>query len=229
MSEENSRQIKVMANLLGANDLQAEVNRTHFQKNHCLAVNVIGSPGAGKTSLLERTLTHLGDAFSAAVIEGDIFTSRDADRIAALHIPVRQINTGGACHLDSQMVGDILPAFDWNRLDVVVIENVGNLVCPADFDLGEEFKVVVLSIAEGDDKPAKYPVIFRNAKAAVINKVDMKALCAVDIEKMKKEIMGIHPEIRVFEVSCRTGEGLQEWLDWLAQEIQSFKARRIPS
>lgn len=225
MPEENLREIKVMANLLGANDVQAEVNRNHFKQKKCLAVNLIGSPGAGKTSLLEKTLTGLGTEFGTAVIEGDMFTSRDAERIAALNIPVLQINTGSACHLDSKMVNKILPAFAWDTLDVMIIENVGNLVCPADFDLGEDFKAVVLSIAEGDDKPEKYPVIFRNAKVAVLNKIDLEPFTEVDLAKMKAQITAIHPEIKIFEVSCRTGQGLAEWTAWLAGEIRAVKEK----
>lgn len=221
--EANHREIEVMANLLGANDLQAEVNRTHFRKNNCLAINIIGSPGAGKTSLLEKTLPLLAADMRVGVIEGDVFTSKDADRIAAQKTPVIQINTGGGCHLDSKMVGDVLPEFDWQATDIMIIENVGNLVCPADFDLGEAFKVIVLSIVEGDDKPAKYPVIFRNAKAVVLNKVDLEAFTDVNMKNMKDDIRAINPEISIFEVSCRNGDGLQVWVDWLKQEAANYR------
>lgn len=221
--DESLREIKVMANLLGANDLQAQVNKQHFEKKKCLAVNLIGSPGAGKTTLLENTLKSLAQDFGLAVIEGDIFTSKDAERIAALDVPVIQINTGGACHLDSKMVANVLPEFNWDEIDLVVIENVGNLVCPADFDLGENFKIVVLSIVEGDDKPAKYPVIFKNAKAAVLNKIDLEPFTEVNLERMKSDIKGINPEIQIFEVSSRTGQGLEVWRDWLRGEILAVK------
>lgn len=217
------REIEVMANLLSSNDMQAEVNRAHFRKNNCLAINVIGSPGAGKTSLLEKTLPRLTDFLHLGVIEGDIFTSKDADRIATHDIPVIQINTGGGCHLDSKMVSKVLPKFDWNAMDLMIIENVGNLVCPADFDLGEAFKVIVLSIVEGDDKPSKYPVIFRNAKAVVLNKMDLELLTDVNMETMKKDILSINPQIRIFEVSCRKGNGLEEWISWLSQEVLDYK------
>lgn len=221
----SQREIAVMANLLQNNDIHAEINRKHFQRNNCLAINIIGSPGAGKTTLLERTLSNLKAEHKVAVIEGDIFTSKDADRIAQYDIPVVQINTGGSCHLDSKMVEKALPEFQWEDLDLMIIENVGNLVCPADFDLGEEFKVVVLSVVEGDDKPSKYPVIFRNSKVAILNKMDLLSLVETDLETMKEDILKINPEIKIFEVSCRTGEGLNEWVEWLNKEVKQAKER----
>lgn len=225
--ESSRREIEVMANLLGSNDLQAEVNRAHFRKNNCLAINLIGSPGAGKTTLLEKTLPYLTGDLHVGVIEGDIFTSKDADRIAAHKIPVIQINTGGGCHLDSKMVGKVIPEFDWQALDLMIIENVGNLVCPADFDLGEAFKVIVLSIVEGDDKPAKYPVIFRNAKAVVLNKMDLEAFTDVNMESMKQDIRSINPDIKIFEVSSRNGNGLEVWTSWLSQEVKGYLENRL--
>jgi len=224
---ESRRQIQVMANLLGANDVQAEVNRRHFHRHNCLAVNIIGSPGAGKTTLLERTLTALAADCRIAVIEGDIYTSKDAERIARLDIPVIQVNTGGGCHLDSQMVGKVLPQFTWPGPELLIIENVGNLVCPADFDLGEALKIVVLSVVEGDDKPAKYPVIFRNSQAVVLNKMDLLPFTETDLAAMKRDIFAINPEIVVFEVSCRTGEGLAVWQDWLRQLIRKYQGGAV--
>lgn len=221
--EDKLREIQVMANLLGSNDTQAEVNRSYFSKSKCLAVNILGSPGAGKTTLLEKSLPTLCENLRVGVIEGDIFTSKDADRIAAYPVAVKQINTGGACHLDSKMISQILPEFKENELDLMIIENVGNLVCPADFDLGEAFKVVVLSIVEGDDKPAKYPVIFRKAKAAILNKIDLETLTDVNLENMKRDILRINPEIRIFEVSCREGTGLKDWTNWLSEEVKAFQ------
>ncbi|MHB8076226.1 hydrogenase nickel incorporation protein HypB [Desulfosporosinus fructosivorans] len=221
--ESNRREIEVMANLLSSNDIQAEVNRAHFRKNHCLAINVIGSPGAGKTALLEKTLPLLGVDMKVGVIEGDIFTSKDADRIAAQEVPVIQINTGGGCHLDSKMVSKVLPEFNWQATDLMIIENVGNLVCPADFDLGEAFKVIVLSIVEGDDKPAKYPVIFRNAKAVVLNKMDLETFTDVNMNNMKQDILAINPDIQIFEVSCRNGDGLEMWTNWLRREVTTYQ------
>ena len=217
------REIEVKANLLRSNDLQAEVNRSHFRKNKCLSINIIGSPGAGKTTILERTLSHITKEFAVAVIEGDIFTSKDADRIAEHQVPVVQINTGGGCHLDSKMVERVLPEFQWDKLDLLIIENVGNLVCPADFDLGEEFKIVVLSVVEGDDKPSKYPVIFRNSKVAVLNKMDLLPLVEADLDIMRNDILRINPEIKIFEISCRTGEGIQGWVEWLGEQVKEAK------
>lgn len=219
------REIPVMANLLQSNDFQAEINRKHFQKHNCLTINLIGSPGAGKTTLLERTIAVLKSKHNLAVIEGDIFTSKDAERIAQHDIPVVQINTGGGCHLDSKMVEKVLPQFQWDNLDLMIIENVGNLVCPADFDLGEDFKVVVLSVVEGDDKPSKYPVIFRNSKVAVLNKMDLLGLVETDLGVMKEDILKINPEIKIFEVSCRTGEGLEDWTNWLDDQVRKTKER----
>ena len=168
-------------------------------------------------------MPHLTVDLQVGVIEGDIFTSKDADRIAVHEIPVIQINTGGGCHLDSKMVSKVLPEFDWQATDLMIIENVGNLVCPADFDLGEAFKVIVLSIAEGDDKPSKYPVIFRNAKAVVLNKMDFELLTDVNMETMRHDIRAINPEIEIFEVSCRNGNGLKAWSNWLRHEVKAYK------
>lgn len=224
--ESNRREIEVMANLLDSNDTQAEVNRAHFRKHNCLTINIMGSPGAGKTSLLEKSLPHLCKELNVGVIEGDIFTSKDADRIATHQVPVIQINTGGACHLDSKMVSKVLPEFDWQAMDLLVIENVGNLVCPADFDLGEAFRVVVLSIVEGDDKPAKYPVIFRKAQAAILNKMDLEGLTDVNMEQMKRDIRGINPDIHIFEVSCRKGQGTVEWTSWLTQQVKAYQGSK---
>lgn len=225
--ESNRREIEVKAKLLGSNNSQAELNRIYFRENNCLAINVIGSPGSGKTTLLEKMLPYLADALRVGVIEGDIFTSKDADRIAVHKIPVVQINTGGGCHLDSKMIGKVLPEFDCQATDLMVVENVGNLVCPADFDLGEAFKVIVLSIVEGDDKPAKYPVIFRNAKAVVLNKMDLEAFTDVNMDNMKKDILTINPDIHIFEVSCRNGKGLQEWTSWLRQEVAAYQENKV--
>lgn len=219
--DSSKREIEVMANLLSANGLQAEVNRRHFREHKCLAINVIGSPGAGKTTLLERTIALIKERgkIKVGVIEGDIYTSKDADRIASHNVPVVQINTGGGCHLDSKMVSKVLPEFELTSLNLLIIENVGNLVCPADFDLGEELKVVVLSIVEGDDKPAKYPVIFRNSKVVILNKMDLLDFTEVNMDNMRRDILNINPDIAIFELSCRTGEGLKDWVDWLSDSI----------
>ncbi len=212
--------VKVMSNLRAANEAQAEVNSITLHKHNVFSFNLMGSPGAGKTTLLEKTINMVKNNAKMAVIEGDIYTSKDADRIAQHGVPVVQINTGGGCHLDAVMVGKVLPQFDLATLNILVIENVGNLVCPADFNLGEDCKVTVLSITEGDDKPAKYPLIFRNSQAVVINKIDLADYTDVNIDNMKRDILSINPEIKIFEVSCRTNQGLEQWCNWLLDNLR---------
>lgn len=214
------KEVKVMSNLKAANQAQAEKNAVTFGEQGVFSFNLLGSPGAGKTTLLERTITGLKDKVRMAVIEGDIFTTKDADRIFRHGVPVVQINTGGGCHLDAAMIAKVLPQFDLRELDMVVIENVGNLVCPADFNLGEDLKVVVLSITEGDDKPAKYPLIFRNSNAVVLNKVDLLDLTDVNLANMRADIQNINPKAMIFEVSCRSGKGIEAWCNWLVENLK---------
>lgn len=178
----------------------------------------MGSPGAGKTTVLEKTIDLLKDRLKLGVIEGDIYTTKDADRIEQHGIPVTQINTGGACHLDAAMVAKALPELNLEELDLLIIENVGNLVCPVEFNLGEHLKIAVLSVIEGDDKPLKYPLIFRQSSAVILNKVDLLPFCEVSLENMKLDILSINPGIPIFEVSARTGEGLKDWADWLVTQ-----------
>ena len=210
-------EIKVGAGVLDVNQATAENNRQVFDRQGTAAINIMGSPGAGKTSVLERTIEELTGRLRLAVIEGDIYTSRDAERIEKHGIPVRQINTGGACHLDARMVEKALPHFDFAALDLMVIENVGNLVCPVEFNLGEHHKVAVLSITEGEDKPQKYPLLFREAKAVVLNKIDLLDFTDVNMENLQKDILSINPRIRIFPVSARTGEGIRTWAGWLLE------------
>lgn len=219
-AEPEKNELKVMTNLRAANETQAEANSKLFTSKQVFALNLLGSPGAGKTSLLEKTLALLKGKVTAAVIEGDLYSSKDADRIAKYNIPVAQINTGGGCHLDAGMVAKVLPQFELDNLDMLVIENVGNLVCPADFNLGERLKVVVLSITEGDDKPAKYPLIFRNSRAVVLNKMDLLDRTDVNMENIKSDILSINPEAKIFEVSCRLNLGLEEWCEWLLDNLK---------
>jgi hydrogenase nickel incorporation protein HypB len=206
--------------LRAANETMAEENSKLFREKNVFAFNLLGSPGAGKTTLLEKTLALLKGRMRAAVIEGDLYSTKDADRIAKYNIPVVQINTSGGCHLDALMIAKVLPDFDLDNLDTLIVENVGNLVCPADFNLGEELKVVVLSIVEGDDKPAKYPLIFRNSAVAILNKMDLLNLTDVNMDNMKADILAINPEIKIFEVSCRQGVGLEEWCNWLLSNLK---------
>ena len=208
-------EIKVIKNILGENDRFAAENQVMFQNEHVFVVNFMGSPGAGKTSVLERTMEKLGDELKMAVIEGDLFTSKDADRIDKYGVPVIQINTAGGCHLDANMVQKTAKDIDLDALDLLVIENVGNLVCPAEFALGEDARAVVLSVTEGDDKPMKYPLMFKESDIALINKVDLAPYCNFNIESAKEDIEMLHPGIAVHEVSCTTGAGIDAWCDWL--------------
>ncbi|MDA8235752.1 MAG: hydrogenase nickel incorporation protein HypB [Clostridia bacterium] len=208
-------EIAIKTNVLATNDQLAAQNKDIFHRAGITALNIMGSPGAGKTTLLERTLERLKGQLRVGVIEGDIYTAKDAERIEAHGVPVYQINTGGACHLDAQMVQKALPHFNLAQLDLMVIENVGNLVCPVEFSLGEEYKVVVLSIIEGDDKPLKYPLIFKESTAAVLNKMDLLDFCDVNLVNLKRDILSINPEIKIFEVSSRQQTGLEQWVEWL--------------
>lgn len=212
------KEIKVVTNVLKANDRVSEKNRQRFDELGVLVMNVIGSPGAGKTTLLEGLIQRLRDHLKMAVIEGDIFTTRDAERIEAQGVDVVQINTGGGCHLDAMMVEDALAGMDLPAYDLLVIENVGNLVCPAAFQLGEDFKMVVMSITEGDDKPEKYPRIFQESKVLVVTKIDLLPYNQFHMERFLNEVKGINPELQVFLVSSQTGEGMEELSNWLCEE-----------
>lgn len=206
--------VKVVTKILEANDRLALENRKVFDRAGVFVVNLMSAPGAGKTSLLERTLS-CSDGLRIGVIEGDIAGTDDAERIERLGAPVVQINTGGACHLDANMVREVLDEIPLAVLDVVVIENVGNLVCPAEFKVGEDVKVMLLSITEGDDKPLKYPLMFQESAALVLNKMDLVPYTDADIDKIRRDSLSLNPGLKIFEVSCKTGEGIQEWLNWL--------------
>lgn len=213
-------EVEVKTDILSANDRAALDNRRLFNEAKLMVLNIMGSPGAGKTTVLEKTIDALAGTVRLAVIEGDIYTSRDAQRIEKRGVPVQQINTGGACHLDAGMVVKTLGHFDLPALDLLIIENVGNLVCPVEFDLGEDLKVAVLSIAEGDDKPLKYPLLFRESGAVVLNKVDLLEFTDVNMERLRADLKKINPQIEIFEVSARTNQGITEWTKWLAGKIQ---------
>jgi hydrogenase nickel incorporation protein HypB len=213
--------VKVAESILGANDRIAEENRRLFKENGVFVINIMSSPGAGKTTLLERTLTALKDRYKIGVIEGDVATTADAQRIEKLGVPVVQINTGSACHLDGSMVRGALEEFDLKSLDLLIVENVGNLVCPAEFKLGEDKKVMLLSVAEGDDKPLKYPLMFHESSVLLINKLDLLPYTDFDLEKARRDSLSINPKLDVFPLSCRTGEGLAGWYGWLERGIAS--------
>ena len=216
--------VVVKADILGRNESAAAENAALFAQHGIYALNLLGSPGSGKTSLLEQTLKELGTDLRMAVIEGDLFTSKDAVRIEACGAPVVQINTSGGCHLDAAMVAAALDQLDLAALDLLIIENVGNLVCPAEFALGEDAKAVVLSITEGDDKPLKYPLIFKESAAALLNKVDILPYTNFDMASACADIRALHPGIAVLPVSCRTGEGLSAWYAWLRAQAAAKRA-----
>lgn len=212
-------EIKVLKNIMKRNEDFAAVNREIFNKNGILAINMMSSPGAGKTTILEETLPRLAGSVKTAVIEGDLMTSKDAERIHRHNVPVVQINTEGGCHLDANMVNRALEELDTCNLDLVIIENVGNLVCPSSFDLGEHLRVVVTSVPEGDDKPIKYPVMFQEAKACVLNKIDLIPYSNFDQDSFTKDVLNINSNIKLFQLSAVNGEGLDSWCSWIKDEL----------
>ncbi|MBC9784661.1 hydrogenase nickel incorporation protein HypB [Heliobacterium chlorum] len=215
--------IKLGHNLLGTNQTVAEENREKLRQKGVYFLNLMSSPGAGKTTLLEKTLALVKDRLKVAVIEGDVATTKDAERVARQGIPVVQINTHGACHLDAAMVRDVLDNFPLEQLDLLIVENVGNLVCPAEFDLGETVKVVVLSTTEGNDKVPKYPLMFREAGAMILNKIDLLPFTDFNLEELAVDLERIHPGLPRFDLSARTGEGMERWIDWLVAQVHSEK------
>ena len=218
--------VTVLRNLLHENDHTATHNRQHFDKHGVLAINLMSSPGAGKTALLEATIKLLGDDLSIAVIEGDLETENDAERIRRHGIPAVQITTGSACHLDAHMVHDALHQLDLSALDIVFIENVGNLVCPASFDLGQHANVALLSVPEGDDKPAKYPVMFRAAELVLLSKSDLlPVLDDFSPDRARQHVRELANPANVVELSAKTGDGMQQWLDWVLAQEASLEHR----
>lgn len=212
--------ISVVKNIMEANERLAEENRRRFYERGLLVINLMSSPGAGKTSLLERTILALKNDLRLGVIEGDIQSTYDAERIEKTGAQVVQINTGGACHLDSNMIQEALKNMALDNLDLLFIENVGNLVCPAEFNLGEDFKAMILSVTEGDDKPLKYPLMFRESRVLLINKIDLLPFCDCNVELIERRARQINPQVIIFRLSCKTGEGLGEWTSWLKEQIR---------
>lgn len=212
--------IDVERDVLHQNNLLAERNRGYFDAKNILCLNLVSSPGSGKTSLLEKTLTDLKGALDFVVIEGDQQTTNDADRIHATGTKVTQINTGKGCHLDAHMVLHALQGLKPRENAVLFIENVGNLVCPAMFDLGESERVVIMSVTEGDDKPLKYPDMFHTSHLCIINKIDLLPYVPFDIEKAKANAKKVNPKLEIIEVSCTSGEGLDQWYNWLKSRVQ---------
>jgi hydrogenase nickel incorporation protein HypB len=220
-------------NLLAANQHQAEHNREHFDAWRLLCLNVMSSPGAGKTSLLERSLAALAPDLQMAVLEGDMTTQLDAERLEAVGVPVVPITTGRACHLDAAMVSGGLKLLkqrlDPTSLDLLWVENVGNLVCPAEFEVGEHRKVALLSVTEGDDKPLKYPVMFREAHCVLITKTDLLPYLPVDIERIEAHIRAVNPRCAVIRVSASSGEGLESWHQWVREQRAAVVAAAVPA
>ncbi len=206
--------------ILEKNDKLAAELRQRFAENHVYVVDLLASPGSGKTSTILATIDALRDEFNIAVIEGDIASSVDAEKIKAQGIPAVQINTGGACHLESAMLKRAIDVLDLERLDLIIIENVGNLVCPTDFDLGENAKIMILSVPEGDDKPLKYPGVFQIAQAVILNKVDTMPVFDFDREAFDTAVKDLNPQAPIFPIAATKGAGVEEWASWLADRIR---------
>lgn len=213
--------IKIERRVLEKNDELANQNRELLSRHNIFALNMVSSPGAGKTSILERTLETLEGSLRVAVIEGDVQTDYDAQRVARYKVPVAQIVTHGGCHLEARLVRDALAEMDLAALELLIIENVGNLVCPANYDLGEAEKVVILSTTEGDDKPKKYPPMFRNATVLIINKMDLLPYVNSDPAVIKRNALEINPNLKIFETSCTTKAGITEWCEWLTDRVRT--------
>lgn len=220
-------EIPVVRNVLEVNSKLAAMLKKQFAEHNILTLNIISSPGAGKTSLLERTLSDLSSEFRMAVIEGDLQTDNDAKRVAVTGVKAVQINTDGGCHLDSNMIMEALTSLNLNEIDILFIENVGNLVCPAEFDCGEDAIVAVLGVTEGDDKPEKYPLLFHRAGVLILNKIDLLPYVNFSVEKATQHARKLNEPLEVISLSCRTGEGLQVWYDWLRNSLR--KKRSITS
>ncbi|HUT96964.1 MAG TPA: hydrogenase nickel incorporation protein HypB [Dehalococcoidales bacterium] len=213
-------EIKVIKDIMGANEQIARENRQLFDSNKVFVVNVMASPGAGKTSLILETIRRLKGKVKVGVVEGDISSSLDAEAIGKEGVPVVQINTGGECHLDANMTASALGNLPLGDIELLFIENVGNLVCPAEFNLGEDLRVLVSSTPEGDDKPFKYPLMFHEADAVLVNKIDLLPYLKFDVDAFTSTIKGINQKVKVFPLSCTTGEGVDRWVDWLLGRVR---------
>jgi hydrogenase nickel incorporation protein HypB len=215
--------VTIERKVLQKNDELAVQNRDEFRNRKIYVLNIVSSPGAGKTSILEQTLEQLKRRRQIAVIEGDLQTDLDAQRIAKFGVPVVQIVTNGGCHLDAKLVQEALSSLNLNGIQLLIIENVGNLVCPANYDLGENCKVVVASTTEGDDKPLKYPVMFRNASVLLLNKVDLLPYIQCNLSELKNNALRVNPDLKIFETSCTTKKGITEWCAWIENEIDKYQ------
>jgi hydrogenase nickel incorporation protein HypB len=215
-------EIRIMKNILDRNQNKADEVRNLLAEKKVKMVNIISAPGAGKTTLLERTCEALGGKIRIGIIEGDVTTDRDAQRLKKYNIPIVVINTEGGCHLDSHSISKVIGMFDLDKLDLLFVENVGNLICPSEFDLGEDFKLAVVSTAEGDDKPAKYPRLFSEAGAVLLNKIDLLPYTNFNIETFRADLAAINPGVPLFKISATRGDGLQGWIDWMEQQLNSL-------
>ena len=217
--------IELNQNIMDSNNSRADEVRKVLVEHNLVMINIISSPGSGKTSLLEKTLGKLGKDFSLGIIEGDVNTTRDARRLESFGLPITAVNTRGACHLNSTIILKALDELPLDNLDCIIIENVGNLVCPAEFDLGEHAKIAISSVPEGDDKPQKYPMLFREAKCLVLNKIDLLPYVPFDRKVFYKDIKNLNPKLPVIETSCTTGEGVDAWIKWIKVFITENRAQ----
>ena len=220
--------IELNQNIMESNDSRAAEIRRLLEKNGVVMINIISSPGSGKTSLLERTLEGMSSWLSMAIIEGDVATNRDAQRLERFGLPLTAVSTRGACHLNSAIILKALERLPLDNLDAVIIENVGNLICPSEFDLGEHAKIALSSIPEGDDKPQKYPQLFREAACVVLNKIDLLPYVSFDREIYYRDIRNLNPKLPVLETSCTTGEGIGGWITWLEELVGGYESGSIP-
>ncbi len=213
--------IELNQNILDSNNSRADEVRIILEENKLVMINIISSPGSGKTSLLEKTLGILGRDYRLGIIEGDVNTTRDARRLEGFGLPITAVNTRGACHLNSTIILKALDKLPLNKLDCIIIENVGNLVCPSEFDLGEHAKIALSSVPEGDDKPQKYPMLFREAKCLILNKIDLLPYVPFNRDVFYRDIRNLNPKLPVIETSCTTGEGVDAWVEWMRNFIES--------
>jgi len=217
-------EIKILRDILSANDQRAKENRELMDRNSIFAINITASPGAGKTSLIMETIRQLKAKTKIGVIEGDVSSSVDAEIVAKEGIPVVQINTGGTCHLDATMLSNAFDNLPLQQIDLLFIENVGNLICPASFALGEDRNVLVASVPEGDDKPHKYPVMFSNADLVILNKIDLLPHVDFDLQAFCEAVNGLNEKVHILEISCKTGQGTDRWVAWLANQLSALNS-----